>query len=120
MENNSLLEVQQSADATLNDFSALLQREFKPKTDEASEAVQNAVKTLAEQALANSLTVNSDAYKAIEDIIAEIDRKLSEQVNAIIHHQDFQQLESAWRGLHYLVNNTEVDEMLKVRVLPIS
>lgn len=120
METNTLEETQQSTLATSNDFSALLQREFKPKTDEANQAVQNAVKTLAEQALANSLTVSSDAYKAIEDIIAEIDRKLSEQVNAIIHHNDFQQLESAWRGLHYLVNNTEVDEMLKIRVLPIS
>ena len=120
METNTLEEAQQSAVATSNDFSALLQREFKPKSDEANAAVQNAVKTLAEQALANSLTVSNDAYKAIEDIIAEIDRKLSDQVNAIIHHQDFQQLESAWRGLHYLVNNTEVDEMLKIRVLPIS
>jgi type VI secretion system protein ImpC len=103
-----------------NEFSSLLQREFKPKTDEARDAVENAVKTLAEQALANSTTIGSDAYQAIEAIIAEIDRKLSEQVNAIIHHADFQQLESAWRGLHYLVNNTEVDEMLKIRFLPIA
>ena len=43
-----------------------------------------------------------------------------EQVNAILHHADFQQLESAWRGLHYLVNNTETDEMLKIRVLNIA
>jgi len=45
---------------------------------------------------------------------------LTEQVNQILHHPDFQQLESAWRGLHYLVNNTETDEMLKVRVMNIS
>ncbi|MDG9926941.1 MULTISPECIES: type VI secretion system contractile sheath large subunit [Pseudomonas] len=103
-----------------DDFSALLQKEFKPKTDEAREAVQNAVRTLAEQALVNSTTLSNDAYKAIEAIIAEIDHKLSEQINAIIHQPDFQQIESAWRGLHHLVNNTEVDEMLKIRVLPIS
>lgn len=120
MESKILEDVQQSSLETSSDFTALLQREFKPKTDEANEAVQKAVKTLAEQALTNTLTFSTDAYKAIEDIIAEIDRKLSEQVNAIIHHADFQQLESAWRGLHYLVNNTEVDEMLKIRVLPIS
>lgn len=103
-----------------DDFSALLQKEFKPKTDEAREAVQSAVRTLAEQALVNSTTLSNDAYKAIEAIIAEIDHKLSEQINAIIHQPDFQQIESAWRGLHHLVNNTEVDEMLKIRVLPIS
>ena len=38
----------------------------------------------------------------------------------IMHHPDFQKLESAWRGLHYLVNNTETDEMLKIRVMNIS
>ena len=53
-------------------------------------------------------------------MIAEIDKKLSEQVNAILHHAELQQLESAWRGLHYLVNNTETDEQLKIRVLNIS
>ena len=58
--------------------------------------------------------------KTIEAIIAEIDRKLTEQINLIIHHEDFQKLEGAWRGLHYLVNNTETDEMLKIRVMNIS
>ncbi|MDQ2779481.1 MAG: type VI secretion system contractile sheath large subunit, partial [Pseudomonadota bacterium] len=56
----------------------------------------------------------------IEAMIAEIDRKLSEQVNAILHHDNFQKLESAWRGLHYLVTNTETDENLKIRVLNIT
>jgi type VI secretion system protein ImpC len=58
--------------------------------------------------------------RSIEAMIAAIDAKLSEQINIIMHHEDFQQLESAWRGLHYHVNNTETDEMLKIRVLNIS
>src|SRR5690606_28700134 len=45
---------------------------------------------------------------------------LTDQVNEIIHHPDFQKLEAAWRGLEYLVSNTESDERLKVRVMPIS
>ena len=53
-------------------------------------------------------------------MIAEIDRKLSEQINLIMHHEDFKALEGTWRGLHHLVNNTETDEMLKIRVLNIS
>lgn len=103
-----------------NDFSSLLHKEFKPKTEEAKTAVQTAVQTLAQQALSLSMTVSNDAYKAIESIIAEIDTRLSEQINTIIHHPDFLKLESAWRGLHYLVNNTETDEMLKIRFLPIT
>src|SRR5690554_3782346 len=110
----------QTTTAHDDEFSALLQKEFKPKSDESKESVKRAVRTLAEQALANAVTMSSDSYKAIESIIAEIDIKLSEQINHIIHHEDFQKLESAWRGLHHLVNNTEVDEMLKIRFLPIS
>ncbi len=102
------------------DFSSLLQREFKPKSDQAKEAVENAVRTMAEQALQNTTLISRDVIKSIESMIAAIDRKLSEQMNLIIHHADFQQVESAWRGLHYLVNNTETDEMLKIRVLNIS
>jgi type VI secretion system protein ImpC len=101
-------------------FESLLQKEFKPKTDHAKGAIQSAVQTLAAQALADTALVSDDAVKSIEAIIAEIDRKLSEQVNAIIHHADFQQLEGAWRGLSHLVNNTETDETLKIRVLNIS
>src|SRR5687767_14188619 len=110
----------QAQTAELSDFSALLNKEFKPKSDRAKEAVEQAVQTLAEQALAGTVTVSDDAIKTIQAIIAAIDKKLTEQVNLILHHEDFQQLEGAWRGLHYLVNNTETDEMLKVRVFNIS
>jgi len=103
-----------------NDFAALLTKEFKPKSDEAKSAVEQAVLTLAQQALARANLIGTDVIVTIEAMIAELDRKLSEQVNEILHHADFQQLESAWRGLHYLVNNTETDEMLKIRVLNIG
>ncbi|MGZ5256533.1 MAG: type VI secretion system contractile sheath large subunit, partial [Burkholderiales bacterium] len=103
-----------------NELANLLQKEFKPKSDEAKGAVEQAVRTLAEQALSQTKLIGSDVVKSIEAIIAELDRKLSEQVNLIMHHADFQQLEGGWRGLHYLVNNTETDEMLKIRFMNIS
>ena len=102
------------------DFASLLNKQFKPKSDEAKSAVESAVLTLAQQALANTKLIGSDVIVSIEAMIAEIDKKLSEQVNAILHHGEFQQLESAWRGLHYLVNNTETDEMLKIKVFNVS
>lgn len=106
--------------STADEFSMLLAQEFKPKTDRAKEAVEVAVRTLAEQVLADSSVVTDDAIKSIQAVIAEIDKKLSEQINQILHNADFQKLEGAWRGLHYLVNHTETDEMLKIRVLNIS
>jgi type VI secretion system protein ImpC len=103
-----------------NEFSALLDREFKPKTEQAKAAVEGAVRTLAQQALSNTVNLSDDAYATIESIIGEIDRKLSEQINLILHHDDFQKLESAWRGLHHLVSQTETDEQLKIRFMDIS
>lgn len=103
-----------------SEFGSLLQREFKPKSDQAKQAVENAVHTLAEQALQHTTLISRDVLKSIESMIAAIDRKLSEQINLIMHHPEFQQLEGAWRGLSYLVSNTETDEMLKIRVMNIS
>ncbi len=103
-----------------DDFANLLQKEFKPKSDAAKSAVEEAVKTLAQQALANTDLISDDALKTIEGIIAAIDKTLTEQINEIIHNDEYQKLESAWRGLSYLVNNTETDEQLKIRVLNIS
>src|SRR5918993_728970 len=116
---------QQSAQASVGtveatEFDSLLKKEFKPKTDEAKDAVERAVRTLAEQALSQTKLISTDVVKSIEAMIAQIDKKLTEQINLILHHPDFQKLEGAWRGLHYLVNNTETDEMLKIRFMDIS
>jgi len=103
-----------------SDFSSLLQKEFKPRSDEAKSAVEAAVLTLAQQALANTQVIGKDVTKSIQAMIAAIDAKLTEQINKILHNEEFQKLESAWRGLHYMVNNTESDENLKIRVMDIS
>jgi len=63
-----------AAPAEINEFENLLNKQFKPKTDTAKEAVQAAVKTLAEQALASTSLITKDAVASIEAIVAEIDR----------------------------------------------
>ena len=103
-----------------SDFASLLQKEFKPRSDEAKSAVEQAVQTLAQQALSQTQLIGKDVTKSIGAMIAAIDAKLTEQINKIIHHPEYQKLESAWRGLHYMVNNTETDEHLKIRVMDIS
>lgn len=108
------------ATAEYSEFQSLLNKQFKPKTDEAKTAVEAAVQTLAQQALSATALISDNAINTIEAIIAEIDKKLTEQINLIIHHEDFTKLEGAWRGLSHLVNNTETDEYLKIRVLNIS
>jgi type VI secretion system protein ImpC len=109
-----------AATIEISDFDVLLNKQFNPQTDTAKREVEGAVRTLAQQALASTPLISNDVLQTIEAMIAEIDKKLSAQINTIMHHPDFQQLESAWRGLHYLVSNSETDEMLKIRVFNVS
>jgi type VI secretion system protein ImpC len=106
--------------AEVSEFQSLLNKSFKPKTDQAKSAIASAVTTLAEQALKNTTLISDDVLKSIRSMIAAIDKKLTEQVNLILHHEDFQKLEGAWRGLHHLVSRTETDTMLKIRVFNVS
>ncbi|APR80230.1 Hypothetical protein A7982_05577 [Minicystis rosea] len=60
---------------------------------------------------------SQDSVNAIQRMIEQIDRSIGEQLDTILHHKKFQSLESRWRGLHYLVMNSETGTSLKIRVL---
>src|SRR6476619_6814589 len=83
----------------------------------APDQAQYLVKNLVEQALAGTVTFDKNLTRTFDRAIAAIDRKLSEQLNAIMHHPKFSALEGSWRGLHYLVMNSETSTSLKLRVL---
>jgi type VI secretion system protein ImpC len=103
-----------------DEFSALLKQSFKPRSERAATEVDNAINTLVQQALADTSLIKEDVLDTIEDMIAHLDEKLSAQMNAIIHAPEFQQIESAWRGLSYLVHNSETDATLKLRIMNVS
>lgn len=103
-----------------DDFAALLRKEFKPGDDNRASRIETAVATLAQQALSDAAVIGDDVFSTLDAMRAALDKKLTEQVNKIIHHPDFQQLESAWRGLQYLVMNTSTGKDLKIRVMNIG
>jgi type VI secretion system protein ImpC len=78
------------------------------------------VKTLVEQALSGTVTFDRNLGRTIEQAIAAIDGKLSDQLNAIMHDPRFLKLEGSWRGLQHLVMNSETGTSLKLRVLNAS
>lgn len=109
----------QTADAA-DIFADMLRQEIKPRSQEATSEVEQAVRTLAQTALASAETIPGNVIETIKAMIAEIDRKMSDQINKILHHPEFQQLERAWTGLKYLVDNTEAGEQLKIRFFNVS
>jgi type VI secretion system protein ImpC len=110
----------------LDDFLQSLKQSFKPPKDESAAKeqnarVQDAISTFVSQALANTdAVIKDDVLDTIERLIASIDEKLTAQLNEIIHAEEFQKIESAWRGLHHLVYSSETDATLKIRVLNAS
>src|ERR1700749_53729 len=98
----------------------VLKGNFKPRTERAATEVENAIQTLVTQALADSSLIKSEVLDTIEEMIARLDEKLSAQMNEVLHAHEFQQLESAWRGLNYLAFNSETDATLKIRFMNVG
>src|SRR5579871_2177140 len=86
----------------------------------ARERGKDLVKEFVAQVLEGSMTIAKDAEMMINARIAQIDHLLSIQLNEILHHPAFQKLEGSWRGLKYLMDNTETGVGLKIRVLNAS
>ena len=72
------------------------------------------------QIMEGSIVVSKDTELMINSRIAQIDKLISAQLNEILHHPDLQKLEGSWRGLAYLVNQTETGDRLKIRVMNVS
>ena len=98
-----------------------LEKDFRVKKDD-SERLQALVRNLALAAQARSETtaISSNAIKSVKSLIAGIDKMLTEQMNEVLHAPEVREIEGTWRGLWYLVNNTETDQKLKIRVMNIS
>jgi type VI secretion system protein ImpC len=95
--------------------------EGKMARDPAQTAyAKDLVSEFASQVLDEGMTVSADTVTSIKSRMAQIDELLSQQLNEILHSSEFQGLESAWRGLSYLVQNSETGASLKIRLLNVT
>ncbi len=78
------------------------------------------IKHFVAEVLDGATVMSRDTETMINERIAQLDAAISAQVNAILHHPEFQRLEASWRGLHYLLDRTEMGSLMKVRVLNVS
>ncbi|HUI75887.1 MAG TPA: type VI secretion system contractile sheath large subunit, partial [Candidatus Acidoferrum sp.] len=86
----------------------------------AREKGRDMIKEFVSQFLEGEMAPSRDADATINARIAQIDRLISLQLNEILHHPDFQKLEASWRGLKYLMSQSETSSLLKIRVLNAS
>jgi type VI secretion system protein ImpC len=102
------------------DQQSLLDTVLAKYDDSAHAQMKGQIDTLVKQVVGKQVSVSQDVVEAIKDRIAAIDALLSKQLNAILHDPKFQKLEASWRGLNYLVMNTETSPLLKLRLLNVS
>jgi type VI secretion system protein ImpC len=99
-------------DKILDRTKPINERERERNKDYVDEFLRHVVKP--------GQVVSKDVETNIKYWIAEVDKKLSAQLNEVMHHPDFQRLEGTWRGLHYLVMQSETGENLKIRVINVN
>ncbi len=90
------------------------------RDESQKEYARDLVSEFVKQIMEGTMVVSKDTEAMINARIAQIDKLLSLQLNEIMHHPDFQKLEGSWRGLNYLVMNSETGERLKIRVMNVS
>jgi type VI secretion system protein ImpC len=87
------------------------------RNEEQREESRRQIGAFVEEAMRGSLRISKDLEASIASRIADIDQLLTRQLNEIMHAQEFQKLEASWRGLNYLVMQSETGTMLKIKVM---
>jgi type VI secretion system protein ImpC len=87
------------------------------RDDYQKEQAKDMIAEFVNQVMSGEMKMSKSMDATINARISEIDRLVSEQLNEIMHHEQFQKLEGSWRGLHYMVYNSETSTMLKIRVM---
>lgn len=110
----------QAGTTTVEASSSLLDQAIAATKQTEPSVAKDLIKTLVDEALKGTVSYDKNVSRTFEAAIAAIDQQISKQVNQILHHPKFQKLEGSWRGLHYLVDNTETSANLKIRMLQLS
>ena len=114
---------QPSASTTTSEAPGLLDQiiaSTRPQSSQEADAAKDYFKQFLDRVVQPGQVVSKDVETNIKHWIASIDDKLSSQLNEVMHAPEFQALEGSWRGLHYLVQQSETGENLKIRVLNAS
>jgi type VI secretion system protein ImpC len=110
--------VETTEEASLLD-DVITATKLKP-ADEGYDIAKKGLQALMAQLIEPSRKIDKVSNAVIDELIAGIDQKLSTQLDAILHHPQFQALESSWRSLKYLVDRTEFRENIRIEMLNAS
>ncbi|HAA76390.1 TPA: type VI secretion system contractile sheath large subunit, partial [Candidatus Latescibacteria bacterium] len=108
------------AEEDLSPLEKIVQKGKMARDESQVPYSQDLVGEFVGQVLDESMTANPDTAAMINARIAEIDQRITDQLNEVMHAPEFQKMEGTWRGLNYLVMNTETSTGLKLRLLNVT
>ncbi len=97
----------------------LAETKIKPN-DEGYEIARRGVAAFIAEMLAPTKAAEKVDRASVDAMISELDKKLTSQVNEVLHHPDVQKLESAWRSLRFVVERTDFRENIRLEILPVD
>ncbi len=99
-----------------NDELSILEQAIRATKQTEPTQAELLLTTLTKEALKGTITWDKNLIRSIKSAIHAIDKTLSTQLAAIMHHEKFKKLEGSWLGLHYFVKNTETSINLRIKV----
>ena len=90
------------------------------KQENQRDGAKDLISEFVNEVMAGAMTTSKNTEAMINERIAQLDKLVSDQLNEVMHHPDLQDLESSWRGLHYLIDKSETGQSLKIRVMNAS
>jgi type VI secretion system protein ImpC len=110
----------QAVSSTTSSEVSLLDQAIAATKQTERETAEEMIRALVSEANKGQVSFDKNTIHTIKNAIASIDKVVSKQLAAVMHHERFQKLEGTWRGLHYLCKNSETNDMLKIKTLNCS
>lgn len=86
------------------------------RSDSERARARDIIAELVREVMQGTVVVSENLSVTLDARVAELDRLISEQLSEVMHHAEFQKLESSWRGLHYLCQQTSTGATMKIQV----
>ena len=108
------------ADASVSLLDQLVESARIKPGDDAYSITRQGIQAFVSQLLEPQRAVERITQGLVDEMIANLDKKLGAQMDEILHNDDFQKLESAWRSLKFLIDRTDFRENVKIEILNVS
>lgn len=117
MNNLQTMDTDTTVVESLGLLDSIVQQSRIARNEDEHDRAKSLIGKLVKEVMAGTITVSDNMTLSMDRRIAEIDELISTQLSKIMHHQEFQKVESTWRGLYYFCQESPSNPLIKIRIL---